>query len=113
MRKEGMRPLRGVVKRPEEYLSGGTFRRAAPFTSLCEFFEIGDVVQHSAPDFAEPGPTAATSFLGEEASTDAQVRSRFRFDQQPTVWKARYNRSGRISWNGDFLVHLVPPRQAH
>jgi hypothetical protein len=98
---------------PEGCLSGRTFRRAAPLTSLGEFFEIGKAVQHSTPDFYERGPTTTASFTREETSTDAQVGGCFRFVEQLTAWKARYVRSGLAGWNRDLLVHRVPPRKAH
>jgi hypothetical protein len=101
-----------VPRVPKGCLSGPTFRGAAPLTSLGEFLEVREAVRHSTPDFYERGPTTTASFLREKTSTDAQVGGRFRFYEQPTIWKARYVRSGLASWNGDFLVHRVHP-QAH
>jgi hypothetical protein len=43
------------MRSPEGCLSGRTIRGAAAFTLVGEFIEVGDIVQHSTPDFAEPG----------------------------------------------------------
>jgi hypothetical protein len=110
---EGMESAFTAGALPEGFLRGRTFRRAAPLTSLGEFLEVREAVRHSTPDFYERGPTTSASFLREKTSTYAQVGGRFRFYEQPTIWKTRYVRSGLASWNGDFLVHRVPPRQAH
>jgi hypothetical protein len=98
---------------PGGCLSDRTFRGAAPLTSLGEFLEVGEAVRHSTSDFYERGPTTSASFLREKTSTDAQVGGRFRFYEQPTIWKARYVRSGLASGNGGFFVHRVPPLRAH
>jgi len=91
----------------EECLSGRTFRRAAAFTLLSEFIEVGDVVQHSTPDFAEPGSTPSASFLRKETSAHAQMSGRFRFDEQPPDRKTRYVRPGVASGDVDSLLHRV------
>ena len=95
---------------PEGCLSGRPFRRVAPFTSLGEILEVGDVVQDSTSDFAEAGSTTTAPFFREETSADTQVGRRFRFDQQPVS----YVRGGLVSRNGDVLLHRgVPPSQSH
>jgi hypothetical protein len=95
------------MRSPEGCLSGRTIRGAAAFTLVGEFIEVGDIVQHSTPDFAETGSTPSASFLREETSAHAQVSGRFRFDEQPPDRKTRYVGPGLASWNGDVLLHRV------